>query len=329
MRKRCLGFISIIIILIIFCTTTVPSKATGEYGGYGGFGGETIDASTFGSDYRITTIHIGSNVNKISSSAFRNLINLRAITVSSNNPSYASYSGCLYDKDFTELLCFPANLSGAYIPESVVSIGKYALYGVPDKLKKSIVDVVESQASENGTDMDFPGAHFVHVDNLVKWRCADGTVIVPNSDLMAMCASVVNDCTTYNMKRSNQLENCFYYTAEILSYERSMDTPSGDWTREYAEKALLTGRTNCYGYAAAFAYIASGLGYEARVCTGTVTSSLGGRTAHAWTEVKVGSRWYVFDAEMQDAKGDGYYKQTYDSYPAGPLETEMIYKVSF
>ena len=33
--------------------------------------------------------------------------------------------------------------------------------------------------------------------------------------------------------------------------------------------------------------------------------------------------------KMQDAKGDGYYKQTYDSYPAGPLETEMIYKVSF
>jgi hypothetical protein len=309
--------------IIFLGTNTISSKA------YGGNIGKKIDSSTFGSNYNITSIHVGSDVYEITATAFRNLINLRSITVSSNNPEYASYSGCLYDKDFTELLCFPPALSGAYIPESVVSIGTYALHGVPENLKEGIRDAVNSHAAENGLDWDIPGEHFVHVDGIVKWKKADGSVIFPNSELMGLVASIVNDCTTGGMKRSQQIESCFNYVVTILSYERSMEVPSGDWTSVYAENALITGKANCYGYAAVFAYVAKGLGYEARVCTGTIKSSLGGRTAHAWTEVKIGSKWYVFDTEMQDAKGSGYYKVTYDQYPAGPIEKTGSFSVSF
>lgn len=314
---------SLVMAIAILGNSTISCKA------YGGGNGEVIDSSTFKSDYRITTIHIGSDVYEISDAAFRNLINLRAITVSSNNPMYASYSGCLYDKGMTELLCFPPALSGAYIPDTVVSIGAYALHGVPQDLKDSIVEVVESHIADYGYEMDVPGAHFIHTDGCVKWKRADGLVMVPNTDLMAMAAALVNDCTSSSMKRSDQLESSFNYLADILTYERSTEIPTGEWTWDYAENALSTGKANCYGYAAAFGYIASGLGYESRVCVGTVTSSLGGRTVHAWTEVKVGNRWYIFDAEMQDAKGGGYYKQTYDSYPAGPLEKTGSFGVSF
>lgn len=309
--------------LILLGANTISSKA------YGGDTGEIINSATFNSDYSITSINIGSNVSEITSTAFRNLNNLRFITVSSNNAAYTSYSGCLYNKQLTELLCYPPALSGAYIPDSVVSIGMYALHGVPEDLKKSIRDVVKSNVSENGFEWDIPGEHFVHVDGTVKWKKADGTVIFPDSELMAMAASVVNDCTTTNMKRSKQLESCFNYVVTIISYERNMEVPKGNWTAVYAKNALLTGRANCYGYAATFAYIAKGLGYDARVCTGSIASSLGGRADHAWTEVRIGNKWYVFDTEMQDAKGAGYYKTTYENYPAGPIEINASYAVNF
>ena len=315
--KRILAFL---LIFFLMGSMTITSKA---------YGYKTLDVSTFKSDYRITTIHIGSDVWDITENAFRNLNNLRSITVSDNNPFYASYSGVLYDKYMTELLCFPPALSGATIPSTVVSIGKNALRGVPEDLKEQIMDVVEVQASGNLLESEVKGAHFIHGAGGIKWMNEDGTVVSPNSYIMCLAAAVVDAATNGYMTQAQQLEASFDTLVDNFSYERSMETPSGDWVKDYASKALSEKKGNCYGYAAAFAYVAEGLGYEARVCTGTVTSALGGRTDHAWTEVKMGKTWYIFDAEMQDAKGSGYYKQTYDSYPAGPLQKTASYSVSF
>lgn len=289
----------------------------------------TIDSSTFRGQTEISTIHIGSDVTEISSGAFRNLMRLRSITVSESNPFYASYSNCLYNKEMTQLLCYPAALPGAVIPESVVSIGDYALYGLPSTLKEQIRSVVTGQAQESMMEWQVPGAHFVHTESGVKWRMEDGTVKEPDTELMKLTASVVEASTTRNMSQKTQLLNCFNYFVEASEYERKMDVPLGNWTGTYATDILSEGKGNCYNYAAGFAYIAKGLGYDARVCTGTVTSSLGGRTPHAWTEVRMGDNWYIFDAEMQDAKGQGYYRQTYDNYPAGPLVPAAAYTVTY
>ena len=312
--------VAILLALFLLGNMTITSEASGY---------KTIDVSTFKSDYRITTIHIGSDVWDITENAFRNLNNLRSITVSDNNPYYSSFSGCLYDKYMTELVCFPPALSGAVIPETVVSIGKNALHGVPEDLKEQIRDVVETQASGNLLEEEVKGAHFIHGAGGLKWKDSDGSVISPNSFLMCLVAAVIEPSTSGYMTQAQQLEASFNTLVDNFSYERSSETPSGDWVKDYAQKALSEKKGNCYGYAASLAYIATGLGYEARVCTGTVTSSLGGRTDHAWTEIKMGKKWYVFDAEMQDAKGSGYYKQTYDSYPAGPLKKVASYSVSF
>lgn len=323
-RNSCRSFRNLIAImsavLMIALFPTVDAEAAGL---------TTINASTFRGNTEISTIHIGSDVTEITSGAFRGLMNLRSITVSANNPFYASYSNCLYNKEMTELLCFPAALSGAVIPDSVVSIGENALYGLQDSLKDQIRSVVKGQASESMMEWQVPGAHFVHTEYGVKWRSEDGTLKEPDTDLKKLTASVVEACTTDRMSQKSQLQSCFEYFVEVSEYERKMDFPLGDWTADYAAEILLTGKGNCYNYAAGFAYIAKGLGYDARVCTGTVTSSIGGRTAHAWTEVRMGDNWYIFDTEMQDAKGKGYYKQTYSSYPAGPLEMAAAYTVSY
>jgi transglutaminase-like putative cysteine protease len=306
--------------MIVFAATTISSKASGL---------QKLDASTFKSDYRITSVHIGSDVYEISDYTFRNLNNLKSITVSENNPYFASYSNCLYDKEMTELVCFPPALSGAIIPASVVTIRNNALHGVADDLRKQVRNVVEAQASGYLKESEVPGAHFIHTEYGVKWKEADGTVTSPYNNIMNLAGAVVSASSTGSMTQQQQLEAAFYYVAGNIYYARSTEEPSGQWVKEYAQNTLSEKIGNCYGYAAAFAYVAKGLGYDAKVCTGTVKSSLGGRTAHAWTEVKVAGKWYVFDTEMQNAKGSGYYKQTYDSYPAGPLEKEKEYKVSF
>lgn len=288
-----------------------------------------IDASTFRKTPDVTTVHIGSDVTDITPGAFKCLMKLKSITVSENNPFYTSYSNCLYNKDMTELLCFPPGLDGAMIPSSVTSIGEYALTGVGGKLKDDIRAVIKNQADANLKLEDVPGAHFIHTKYGVKWREADGTYTEPDTELKKLVASVIEACTSENMTQSIQLENCFNYLVGLSSYERDNEVPVGNWTGAYAKDMLLEGKGNCYKYAAAFAYIAKGLGYDAKVCTGTVLSSLGGKTPHSWTEVKVNETWYIFDAEMQDAKGSGYYKQTYSSYPAKPLEKEAALSVNY
>lgn len=309
-----------IVLLTMLQMTTISSKAQGP---------TTLDAQTFKSDYRITTVHIGSDVSEITNTAFRNLNNLRLITVSTGNPYFASYSGCLYDKDLTELMCYPPALAGAYIPDTVVSIRENALHGVPEAIKEQVRYVVEGQAQGNLKEWEVPGEHFIHTEKGIKWRQVDGTLVSPSSNVMSLAGAVVDLSSTGSMTQPQQLEAAFDFIATYVSYVRSMEVPTGDWVREYASETLSTRTGNCYGYAASFAYVAKGLGYDARVCTGTVASSLGGRTAHAWTEVKMGNQWYIFDTEMQNAKSFGYYKQTYDSYPAGPLEKTASYTVSF
>lgn len=288
-----------------------------------------IDYTTFRGNATISTIHIGSDVVDISSNAFKGLNNLRSITVSENNPYYASYSNCLYNKDMTELICFPAALKGAIIPDTVVSIGSNALYGLDNDLRSQIRGLVKSQATENMMEWEITGPHFIHTEYGIRWQDKDGTTRDPDTRIMKLVASIVEQCTTGDMSQKKQLAKCFDYFVKASVYERKTETPQGNWTENYAEDILLNGKGNCYNYASAFAYIALGLGYEAKVCTGTVTSSLGGRTPHAWTEVRIGNNWYIFDAEMQRAKGSGYYKQTYESYPAGPILKEASFTVYY
>ena len=288
-----------------------------------------IDSTTFRGNSRISSIHIGSDVTEITTGAFRGLMNLQSITVSENNAFFTSYSNCLYNKDMTELICFPAALTGAVIPESVVSIRENALYGLGDDLKSQIRDVVNSQAMDNQTEQEVQGAHFVHTQYGLKWKNADGSLKDPDTEIMKLTAAIVDASTVSGMTQKQELKSCFDYFVSASVYERKIDVPVGDWTEAYAKEIMTSSKGNCYNFAAAFAYIARSLGYEARVCTGTVESAYGGRTPHAWTEVRMGNNWYIFDTEMQRAKGQGYYKQTYDTYPAGPIKKEASWTVYF
>ena len=127
------------------------------------------------------------------------------------------------------------------------------MYGVGDALKQQIRDVVEIQAADGISEEDVPGEHFVHTEYGLMWRRADGSLIKPNSDIMKQTAALIDACTNKNMNHKTQLESCFNFFVKAVSYERNMETPTGNWPQAYALDILETGKGNCYNYAAAFA----------------------------------------------------------------------------
>lgn len=94
----------------------------------------------------LSSIAIPSSVTSIGSNTFANCSSLSKIDVDSNNPSYASLDGVLYNKDLTRLIQYPAGKSGASyeIPESANTIGSYAFYGCPSLTSMTIPESVTS-----------------------------------------------------------------------------------------------------------------------------------------------------------------------------------------
>jgi hypothetical protein len=78
----------------------------------------------------LTTVTISSNVTIIGASAFLDCSDLTGITVDSQNLSYSSVNGALFNKNQTTLIAFPASLAGHYaVPGTVTNIDDYAFGG--------------------------------------------------------------------------------------------------------------------------------------------------------------------------------------------------------
>ena len=81
----------------------------------------------FGSS--LTNVTIGTNVTTIGGLAFGGCASLTAIMVDTNNPSYSSMAGVLFNQSQTTLVQFPSGIAGSYtIPNSVTNIGSWAFY---------------------------------------------------------------------------------------------------------------------------------------------------------------------------------------------------------
>ena len=64
---------------------------------------------TLNCDDKIKTIYIGPDVLDIDGKAFYSCWALQNIEVDENNPNYCDVDGVLYDKDMTEVLCYPCD----------------------------------------------------------------------------------------------------------------------------------------------------------------------------------------------------------------------------
>src|ERR1019366_4956617 len=76
---------------------------------------------------RLSAVTIPDSVTTIGGQAFYACFSLTSLAVSSNNASYSSLAGVLFNKSQTVIIAYPEGLSGSYtIPNSVTSFGEGA-----------------------------------------------------------------------------------------------------------------------------------------------------------------------------------------------------------
>lgn len=104
----------------------------------------TVGQFAFYSAANLTSLIISDSATSIDSTAFEYCEKLKEMTVSENNAAYSSAEGILFNKDKTQLVCYPAAKAGSSysIPASVTSIGDYAFYCCKNFKKMVIPDTV-------------------------------------------------------------------------------------------------------------------------------------------------------------------------------------------
>ena len=104
----------------------------------------SIGNCAFNCCYRLTSITIPHSVTSIGEDVFSQCSSLKFIDVASENSNYISVNGVLFNKDKTELKCYPASKTGDnyVIPDSVTSIGASAFSSCDDLTSIAIPDSV-------------------------------------------------------------------------------------------------------------------------------------------------------------------------------------------
>ena len=93
----------------------------------------------------LTSVTIPDSVTSIGNCAFSGCETLTQFVVGENNSYFSTIDGVLFNKDATEILCYPGGLKGSYIiSDSVTSIGDYAFYDCDGLTSITIPDSVTS-----------------------------------------------------------------------------------------------------------------------------------------------------------------------------------------
>ena len=136
----------------------------------------------------LTDVAIPDSVTSIGVGTFSGCTSLTEIVVDSNNKSYTSKDGILFDKSFETIICYPGGKAGTFtIPDSVTSIGDDAFYNCTSLTDVTIPNSVTSiryQAFSYCTSLisvTIPDS----VTNIGSWAFANCTsltsVIIPDS----------------------------------------------------------------------------------------------------------------------------------------------------
>ncbi len=101
---------------------------------------------------------------------------------------------------------------------------------------------------------------------------------------------------TADTGKEEALQLLFDYVSGF-GYQSYRFTGEKNWEYDCAETMLTRKQGSCFHYAAAFAFLAKRVtGYPVRIGWGE-SRLFAGRSwqQHAWAEVKIGGKWYIFD----------------------------------
>ena len=159
-----------------------------------------ISGAAFEGNSVMTSVIIPSKVSIIGKAAFRNCRKLKNIYVNSGNKNFSSYDGALYNKDKSEILCYPcAKNSSADIPISVRKIGSEAFYGCTE-LKNLKLPVYTSEigsyafAYSGLTDIEI-GSEVKKIDTAAFYSCKALSAVTLAKGVETVGSMAFENCT--------------------------------------------------------------------------------------------------------------------------------------
>ncbi len=155
----------------------------------------------------------------------------------------------------------------------------------------------------------------------------DGKYTSGSKELDELVAKVILEYSESGMTRMEMLRAMYDYTVGNLRYVGQANYNCSylpahgkdGWMPELAIKALKNGYGNCYSYAAVFAALARGVGYQAYATGGQVAAT---EDPHGWVQIldDNGNTW-MSDPEIEYRLGDYY--QSVQSKKKAP---DLFYK---
>ena len=148
----------------------------------------------------LTDVTIPDSVTSIGVGTFRGCTSLTEIIVDSNNKSYTSRDGILFNKSLETIICYPGGKARNFtIPDSVTSIGDFAFYSCTSLTDVTIPDSVTSIGwyafyyCDNLTDIYYKGTES-------QWsEISIGSSAIPSNAIIHYESEPVTTTTTTTM----------------------------------------------------------------------------------------------------------------------------------
>ena len=121
-----------------------------------------------------------------------------------------------------------------------------------------------------------------------------------SGDLGTKVEKIVNKQVKPSASTKKKLKKLFTYVQKNYEYGRKTGFEAyNGWASDYALEMFSQKQGSCYHFAAAYAFLAKkATGCEVRIGVGQTNGFSGSLQPHAWTEVKIGSKWYICDPNM-------------------------------
>jgi hypothetical protein len=150
----------------------------------------------------LTNVTIGNSVTSISDNAFGGCTSMTSIIVDTNNPSYISVAGVLFNERQTALIAYPEGLTGSdySIPNTVASIGDYAFNGNTNltsvTIPNSVTSIGDSAFSVciNLTSLMIPNG-VTSIGNYAFYDCTRLISVTIGNNVTSIGADAFNGCT--------------------------------------------------------------------------------------------------------------------------------------
>ncbi|MDO4458619.1 MAG: transglutaminase domain-containing protein [Clostridia bacterium] len=129
-------------------------------------------------------------------------------------------------------------------------------------------------------------------------------------ELDALVKKIIDSVTTGSMTKAEKLKACYDYLINNFTFGFP-DTYYGKYTVYHknsldskiyrnGKDSLFRNKGTCYGFSCAFTILARRLGFKAVIQEGGIvyTDSLEYQQ-HYWVNIKLGSKWYLFDPQVE------------------------------